>query len=102
MGTLSKRPLSDFGIEDVKQRLENLRTGVGHRIDDLRDQVNLKSKTVTSGLDAVSSNTWFLCAGASLVGSIVLKLLGKNHASLFIGQWVPAFVILGLHRRAAV
>lgn len=97
MGTLSKRPLSEFGL-DVKQRLEDLRNGVGNRIDDIRDQVNVKN--VGTGLDKVSSNTWLVCAGASLLGSIVLKLLGRNYASLLVGQWVPAFLILSLHRRA--
>lgn len=99
MGTLSKRPLSEFGV-DIKQRLEELRSGVGHRIDDIRDQVNVKS--LGTGLDKVSSNTWLACAGASLLGSIVLKMLGRNHASLLVGQWVPAFLILSLYRRRAV
>ena len=95
MGTLSKRRLSDFG--DFKERFEDFRNDVGHRIDDIRAQVNVDS--VTHGIERVSPGTWFACAGAALIGASVLKAFGKNHASLFIGQWVPTFLILGLYGR---
>jgi len=49
----------------------------------------------------VPATTWFACAGAALLGAGVLKAFGKNHLSLFIGQWVPTFLILGLYGRRA-
>jgi hypothetical protein len=34
-----------------------------------------------------------------LLGSISLKALGRNHLSLFVGQWVPTFLVLGLYNK---
>jgi len=97
MGTLSNRPLSDFG--EIKDRIEDFRADVGNRIDDIRAQVNIDS--ITESIERVPATTWFACAGAALLGAGVLKAFGKNHLSLFIGQWVPTFLILGLYGRRA-
>ena len=43
---------------------------------------------------------WFLwAAGASIVGSLVLQSSGRQHESLFVGQWAPTFLILGLYNK---
>ncbi len=31
--------------------------------------------------------------------SAVLKILGKDEWSLFVGQWAPAFLIMGLYNK---
>jgi hypothetical protein len=36
MGTLSKRPLRDFGL-DLKDRIEDFRTSVGGKLDHMQD-----------------------------------------------------------------
>jgi len=43
---------------------------------------------------------WFLwAAGASIAGSLLLQISGKQHESLFVGQWAPTFLILGLYNK---
>jgi len=43
---------------------------------------------------------WFLwAAGASIIGSVVLQCSGRQHESLFVGQWAPTFLILGLYNK---
>ena len=43
---------------------------------------------------------WFLwAAGASVVGSLVLQGMGKQHESLFVGQWAPTILLLGLYNK---
>lgn len=43
---------------------------------------------------------WFLwAAGASIVGSLYLQSTGRQHESLFVGQWAPTFLILGLYNK---
>ena len=40
----------------------------------------------------------FLWAAVGAMGvSAALQLAGKRHASLFVGQWVPAFLLLGVY-----
>jgi hypothetical protein len=38
-------------------------------------------------------------AGASIVGSLCLQCAGREHGSLFVGQWAPTFLILGLYNK---
>lgn len=45
------------------------------------------------------SDTFLWIAGGAIAGSLTLKLLGRNHESLFVGQWVPTFLILGLYNK---
>jgi len=38
-------------------------------------------------------------AGAAIVGSLLLQFSGRQHESLFVGQWAPTFLILGLYNK---
>jgi len=43
---------------------------------------------------------WFLwAAGASIVGSLSLMACGNRHGSLFVGQWAPTFLLLGVYNK---
>ncbi len=102
MGTLSKRPLRDFG-DDIKERIEELRSNVGTRLHARADADSQHEGRLTMGLEKLTaslpSSTWLLLAGATLVGSLSLKAFGRNHLSLFVGQWVPTFLVLGLYNK---
>ena len=45
------------------------------------------------------SDTFLWMAGGSIAASITLKLLGRSHDALFVGQWAPTFLILGLYNK---
>jgi hypothetical protein len=47
----------------------------------------------------VPSDTFLWLAGASIGCSLVLKMMDKPHESLFVGQWAPTFLILGLYNK---
>jgi hypothetical protein len=43
---------------------------------------------------------WFLWAAmGSIATSFTLQMSGKSHASNFVGQWAPTFLILGLYNK---
>ena len=43
---------------------------------------------------------WFLwAAGASILASLVLKTMKREHESLFVGQWAPVLLVLGLYNK---
>jgi hypothetical protein len=105
MGTLSKRPLRDFGV-DIRERIDDFRTSVGGRLDKMQSRVEPTSRhegAVTKVIEKVAaslpSTTWLVLAGASLVGSIGLGVARRNHLSIFVGQWAPTFLILGLYNK---
>ena len=44
--------------------------------------------------------SFFLGAAiASIVGSLSLKLTGKNDQALFVGQWAAPFLLLGIYNK---
>jgi len=45
------------------------------------------------------SDLFLWAAGGSIAASITMKLMGRKHDALFIGQWVPAFLVLGLYNK---
>jgi hypothetical protein len=45
------------------------------------------------------SDTFLWLAGASIAGSMTLKMMGRSHDALFVGQWAPTFLILGLYNK---
>ena len=42
------------------------------------------------------SDIFLWAAGASIIGSLTLKTMGKDHDALFVGQWAAPLLILGL------
>lgn len=43
---------------------------------------------------------WFLwAAGGSVVLSLCLRVMDRPHDALFVGQWAPTFLILGLYNK---
>jgi len=45
------------------------------------------------------SDTFLWLAGASIAASLTLKMLERHHDALFVGQWAPTFLILGLYNK---
>lgn len=45
------------------------------------------------------SDTFLWMAGGSIAASLTLKMLGRDHDALFVGQWAPTFLILGLYNK---
>lgn len=47
----------------------------------------------------VPSDLFLWAACGSIVGSLLLKSAGRQHDALFVGQWAPTFLILGLYNK---
>lgn len=45
------------------------------------------------------SDTFLWAAGASILGSLSLMATGNRHGALFVGQWAPTFLILGVYNK---
>lgn len=105
MGTLSKRRLEDFGA-DIRDRVENFRTNVGSKLDDIASEAEMKSGeegAFTSKVEkltaALPSTTWLALAGGSIAAAIALKIAGRNHASLFAGMFAPSLLLIGVYNK---
>jgi hypothetical protein len=45
------------------------------------------------------SDLFLWAAGGSILTSLALKMMGKDHHALFVGQWAPTLLILGLYNK---
>ena len=45
------------------------------------------------------SDTFFWAALGSIGISLTLKILGRKHDALFVGQWAPTFLLLGIYNK---
>jgi len=47
----------------------------------------------------IPSDVYLWAAGASMLGSLMLAMCGQKHGSLFVGQWAPTLLIMGLYNK---
>jgi hypothetical protein len=47
----------------------------------------------------VPSDIFFWAAAGSIATSLALKMAKRNHEALFVGQWAPTFLLLGLFNK---
>jgi hypothetical protein len=45
------------------------------------------------------SDTFLWAAVACMSTSMTLQVMGRQHASLFVGQWAPTLLIMGLYNK---
>jgi len=45
------------------------------------------------------SDLFLYAAGGSIAASLTLKLMGRDKEAIFVGQWAPTFLILGLYNK---
>jgi hypothetical protein len=45
------------------------------------------------------SDLFLWAAGGSILGSLTLRMMGEDTKSLFVGQWAPTLLILGLYNK---
>lgn len=47
----------------------------------------------------VPSDLFLFAAGGSIAASLTLKILGRDKDALFVGQWAPTFLLLGIYNK---
>lgn len=47
----------------------------------------------------IPSDVFLWAAGGAIAGSLYCQMTGRSKRALFIGQWVPTFLILGLYNK---
>lgn len=72
----------------MRERLEQRGTHEG--------KVTRKVETITS---AFPSGIWLALAGASVLGSLTFKILGRDQNAQFVGQWAPMFMLIGVYNK---
>jgi hypothetical protein len=76
------RPKQDFGSQQAQEHSEGV-----------------VARTIEQQTAKLPSDLFLWAAFASIGGSLFLQVSGKKEASLFVGQWAPTFLILGLYNK---
>ena len=63
------------------------------------EQEDRVTGAIESHTAKIPSVGYLAAALSSMAASAVLKIAGKDQAALFVGQWAPAFLILGLYNK---
>ena len=74
--------------------MENM--GTGHNPEHKEGQL---AKTIEEQTAKLPSDLFLWAALGSMGASLSLGLMGKKHASLFVGQWAAPFLIMGLYNK---
>jgi len=64
----------------------------GQREDEFTSQIE-------SQTSRLPSSGYLGAAIGSMAGSAVLKIMGKDSWALFVGQWAPAFLTMGVYNK---
>jgi len=57
------------------------------------------ARTIEEQTAKLPSDVFLWAAGASIVGSLTLKIVGKEQDALFVGQWAAPFLLLGVYNK---
>lgn len=57
------------------------------------------AKSIEQQTAKLPSDVYLWAAGGAIAASAVLQLLRKPKASLFLGQWVSPFLLLGVYNK---
>lgn len=57
------------------------------------------AKAIEEQTAKLPSDLFLWAATGSIAASLTLRMMGKSNQSLFVGQWAPTFLILGLYNK---
>ncbi|HEX4793660.1 MAG TPA: hypothetical protein VH370_07715 [Humisphaera sp.] len=57
------------------------------------------ARTIEQQTAKLPSDTFLWMATGSIAASLMFKMMGRDHAALFVGQWAPTLLILGLYNK---
>lgn len=75
------------------------RTPLGSHAEAQRHAEGGIARSIEEQTAKLPSDTFLWAAGGAVLGSLLLKSSGKDHAALFVGQWVAPFLVMGLYNK---
>lgn len=57
------------------------------------------ARTLEHRTAEMPSDWWLWAAGGSILGSLALRMMGRQDDAQFVGQWAPTFLIIGVYNK---
>jgi hypothetical protein len=64
-----------------------------------QEQAQRLAERVTSQIESVPADSFLLGAAFSVGASLILRLTGRFQDALFVGQWAPTLLLVGLYSK---
>jgi hypothetical protein len=74
-------------------------TGTVGNQDAYRHSEGMVARTIEEQTAKLPSDLFLWAAYGAIGTSLFLKMSGRNHDALFVGQWAPTFLIMGLYNK---
>ncbi|MEX0741288.1 MAG: hypothetical protein WD079_00725 [Phycisphaeraceae bacterium] len=79
--------------------MENVRENIREMAHKTGKDEGGYAKPIEQYTSKLPSDTFLWAAGASILGSLALRTMGRPDDAQFVGQWAPTFLILGLYNK---
>ena len=83
--------------ETTNQTVKNLKSRVSN-LNPAKKEGPIAS-AIEEETSRIPSDTFLWAALAAMGVSATLKLMGRSHTALFIGQWAPSFLLFGIYNK---
>jgi hypothetical protein len=84
-------PRANTKYQEIRT-MDTVNRSLGEREDGVTSAIETRTAKIPS--------SGYLAAAIGAMGaSALLKILGKNDWALFVGQWAPAFLIMGVYNK---
>jgi len=70
-----------------------------NRSEPQRHSEGMVARNIEEYTAEIPSDVFLMAAGSAVLGSLALKVVGKDHLALFVGQWVAPFLLLGVYNK---
>ena len=70
---------------------------VGRELQDIKQEVRRATHGLVERVESLSPRTLVAGAALSVGASLLLRILGRKHDALFVGEWAPTLLLLGLY-----
>jgi Cupin superfamily protein len=81
------------------ETIDNIKDRVSETVNRNNTVEGTTTKMIEKTTAAIPSVTFLALAGGAMVGSLVLKMMGRNTTANFVGEWVPTILMLGLYNK---
>ena len=88
-----------MGQTNLGQNMGRTNTGHGEMQTAGEHQEGPIARTIEQQTAKLPSDTFLWAAVGAIGASAVLRLLGKKHASLFVGEWVAPMLLFGVYNK---
>jgi hypothetical protein len=81
-------------VEEIMTTMQQSKSENGKRKSE--GDMTKKVERQTAGIPSL---VFLGVAGAAVAASVTLRFMGQKNASLFVGEWVPTILMLGIYNK---